>query len=101
MDGLERLADIWIGRRAVPAPDALAAVAHLRPATVITGASEGLGLALARRIAKEGRAVMLVARSIDTLVAAADELRNAYPRALVIEEVLDVGRMDAFEQLEQ
>lgn len=101
MDVLERLANLWVGRAAKPAPEAVTAVAHLRPATVVTGASEGLGFALARRIACEGRAVVLVARSIDTLRNAADGLRTFYPSSLVINEDLDVGTMDAYERIEE
>lgn len=101
MDALERFANIWISRRAKPAPEALAAVANLIPATVVTGASDGLGLALAWRIAREGRAVMLIARSVTPLKDAVTELRRAYPKAVVIDEVLDVGRMDAYERLEE
>lgn len=101
MDALEYVANLWLRRHANPAPEALAAVAHLKPATVITGASEGLGFALARRIAREGRAVVLVARSVDTLRAAAAELRLAYPKAMVIDEALDIGTMEAYERLEE
>lgn len=101
MDLLERLANLWVGRAAKPAPEALTAVAHMGPATVVTGASEGLGFALARRIAREGRTVVLVARSIDPLKDAANELRNSYPSSLVITEALDVGTMEAYERIEE
>lgn len=100
MNLLEHFANLWVARYAAPAPEALAAVANKTPATVITGASEGLGLALGRRIAREGRAVVLVARSVAPLREAAIELRNSYPSALVIEEALDVGNRDAFEKIE-
>ncbi len=100
MDLLERISNMWVARYAAPAPEALAAVASRKPATVITGASEGLGFALARRIAREGRAVVLVARSIEPLREAANDLRASYPRALIVEEELDVAQRDAFEQIE-
>lgn len=100
MDLLEYFANLWVARWAAPAPEALAAVSNLGPATVITGASEGLGFALARRIAREGRAVVLIARSAEPLREAAQELRASYPKASIIEETLDVGQMDAFEQIE-
>jgi hypothetical protein len=64
---LMSLADRWVSRRASPAPEALAAVRGLEPATVVTGASEGLGFALASRIALEGRVVVLVARRVELL----------------------------------
>jgi short-subunit dehydrogenase len=95
MDILLTMGDFWVRRRAVPDPSALAAVDGLRPATVVTGASEGLGFALARRIAREGRVIVLLARTEDTLTEAASELRTAYPQATVIAEPLDVGERDA------
>ena len=100
MDVLLKIGDMWVRRRASPDPVALAATDGLRPATVITGASEGLGFALARRIAREGRTVVLLARTQDILEAAANELRLAYPEATVIAEVIDVGERDAPERLD-
>ena len=41
---------------------------------IITGASDGIGKAAARRIAAEGGTVMIFARTESTLNAAADEL---------------------------
>lgn len=70
------------------------------PATVVTGASEGVGFALARRIAREGRAIVLLACSVDTLAEAAASLRERYPKARVLAEPLDVTEADAFQQLE-
>lgn len=101
MDILERLANLYVTRFAKPAPEALQAVADKRPATVITGASQGLGLALARRLAREGRAVVLVARSEENLQDAVIELRSDYPQALIVGERLDVGTMDAYERLDE
>ncbi len=101
MDILERFANLYVARSAHPAPEAMAAVSGKRPATVITGASQGLGFALARRLAREGRAIVLIARSIEGLAQAASELRSAFPKALIIAEALDVGTMDAFQRIEQ
>jgi short-subunit dehydrogenase len=67
----------------------------LTPATVVTGASEGLGFALARLIAREGRTIVLLARSIDMLSDAEETLRSTYPRSTIIVEPLDVGEKDA------
>jgi short-subunit dehydrogenase len=97
---LTSLADRWVSRSASPAPEALAAVAGLEPATVITGASEGLGFALASRITREGRVVVLVARRVEPLEDAVSRLRAAHPNGRIIAASLDVGRLDAFEQLE-
>ena len=43
---------------------------------VITGGSRGLGLALARKLAREGARLWLIARSANALQEAADELRT-------------------------
>jgi uncharacterized protein len=100
MDILIKIGDLWVRRRAAPDPKAVAESADLTPATVVTGASEGLGFALARRIAREGRTIVLLARSPETLDESADELRTKYPRANVIAEPLDVGEKDAPQKLD-
>ena len=46
--------------------------------TLVTGASTGLGLELARLFASDGQPLVLVARSEDRLVALADTLRRDY-----------------------
>jgi short-subunit dehydrogenase len=101
MDILLKIGDMWVRRRASPDPAAVAAVEGLRPATVVTGASEGLGFALARRIAREGRVIVLLARTEDVLAEAGDDLQSAYPNATVIAEPLDVGEKDAPAQLDE
>jgi NAD(P)-dependent dehydrogenase (short-subunit alcohol dehydrogenase family) len=56
-------------------------------AAIVTGASSGIGLAIARMLGEEGFALTLAARRPDKLRAAADELRaNGH-------EVLDVAAM--------
>ncbi len=50
----------------------------MKQTVLITGASSGLGLALAHRFAKEGYDLILTARSADKLVAAKAELEAAY-----------------------
>jgi short-subunit dehydrogenase len=47
---------------------------ELRPVTVITGASAGIGVALAREFARHGHALALVARRRDRLETLADEI---------------------------
>ena len=95
MDILHSIGDFWVRRRARPQAAALELVKDLTPATVVTGASEGLGFALARRIAREGRTIVLLARSLDVLEAAAGELANEFPKSRVIAEVLDISDADA------
>jgi len=46
----------------------------LRPITLITGASAGIGVALAREFARNGHALALVARRKERLLSLADEL---------------------------
>ncbi len=64
-------------------------MSELKPVTVITGASAGIGVALARVFARHGHALALVARRRDRLEALADEIaksasKSGAPRPLVI-----------------
>jgi len=62
--------------------------------TLITGASSGIGEAFARKLAKRGRNVLLVARSEDKLIALCNELgRLSGIRAQYI--VMDLTESDA------
>ena len=64
--------------------------------TLITGASEGLGVAFARLAAKEKRNVILTARSTDKLEAVATELRAMGVEAVVIPaDLTDAAAVDA------
>ncbi len=47
-----------------------------RPVGVVTGASAGIGRAAVRRFAREGYDVGLIARGLDGLEAAAEEVRQ-------------------------
>jgi short-subunit dehydrogenase len=69
------LLQAWRRRRWRPDRAALAAYAGLRPMAVVTGASEGIGYALARRFAAAGHDVMLVARRAEPLEQAAAAIR--------------------------
>lgn len=89
----------WIRRRARPSADALAAVAGLRPATVVTGGSEGIGLELARRFAGEGNLVVLVGRDGEKLAAAARAVVPTGQKPAVTLAV-DIAAEDAVSRLE-
>ncbi|HEX9012496.1 MAG TPA: SDR family NAD(P)-dependent oxidoreductase, partial [Anaerolineaceae bacterium] len=68
---------------------ALAAVWRGKTA-LVTGASSGIGEAVARRLAREGLRVILVARREDRLEALAGEIRAAGGQAQVIAADLSV-----------
>ncbi len=66
----------------------------LRPVTVITGASAGIGVALAQLFARNGFALALVARREDRLRALADEIAaTGAPKPIVI--ALDLAKPGA------
>jgi hypothetical protein len=98
-DPITRLFDLWNGRRADPKPEAIAAVAGRSPAAVVTGASRGIGLALAKRFARAGHPLLLLARESEKLRAAADEIASTHDVAAV-PLALDVTTPNAWEQIE-
>ena len=66
--------------------------------TLITGASSGIGAAFARKLAKRGRNVLLVARSEDKLIALCNEIgRLSGIRAQYV--VMDLTEPDASQRL--
>lgn len=66
--------------------------------TLITGASSGIGAAFARKLARRGRNVLLVARSEDKLIALCNEIgRVSGIRAQYI--VMDLSEQDAAARL--
>jgi len=69
------LLQVWRRRRWRPDRAALAAYHGLKPMVVVTGASEGIGYALARRFAAAGSDLILVARRPQPLEEAAARLR--------------------------
>ena len=60
---------------------------------LLVGAGPGLGASVARRFAREGYRLTLVARSEATIAALADELRGAGTDVTVV--VADAGDADA------
>ncbi|MEV6298263.1 SDR family oxidoreductase [Actinoplanes sp. NPDC051861] len=64
--------------------------------SVVTGASAGIGRAVARRLAARGDAVALLARGGEGLAATAEDVRETGATALPIEvDVADFGAVDA------
>jgi hypothetical protein len=73
-------------------------MSNLRPVTVITGASAGIGAALARVFARNGHELALVARREDRLRQLADEIA-ATGKARPIVIVADLTQTDAVRQI--
>jgi short-subunit dehydrogenase len=91
---MQKLLQAWRRRWWRPDPAALAAFAGLRPMTVITGGSEGIGYALARQFAAAGHDLVLVARRPELLIKAAATIRTEY-NVEAIAVPLDVTSPDA------
>lgn len=93
------LTDLWIARNAAPRADALAAVNDFSPAVVVTGASRGIGRAIASRFADAGRDLVLIARERGPLDAAAQDIsRKTGVRAVTL--ALDVTQPDAPQRID-
>jgi short-subunit dehydrogenase len=75
---MQSLLQLWWRRWWRRDPQALAAYDGLKPMTVVTGGSEGIGYALARRFAAAGNDVMLVARRPEPLREAAERIRAEF-----------------------
>ena len=88
------LVEAWHRRYATPDAAAIAAVSALRPATIVTGGSEGIGLALAHAFARDGNVLVLVARDEVALQSAAAAIRNSHA-AEVATLSLDLTRLDS------
>ena len=64
---------------------------------LITGASRGIGAAVAKRFAKEGAQVVLVARSIAELEEVDDAIQAASNQATLVP--MDLGQLEKIDQL--
>jgi uncharacterized protein len=80
-------------------PAALAAYAGLRPVVVVTGGSEGIGYALARRFAGAGHDVILIARRPEPLEEAARRIREEF-KVEAVALPLDLRSPDAISAIE-
>src|SRR5437588_8587806 len=83
-----------------PATAPRAGAAEMRPVALITGASSGIGAALAHLFARNGHEVVLAARRVPQLAAIAESIRAAGHRAPHIIPV-DLTRTDSAEHLAQ
>ncbi|HVX51866.1 MAG TPA: SDR family oxidoreductase [Chitinophagaceae bacterium] len=66
---------------------------------VITGASKGIGRAIAEKFAAQGHTLILCARSLQQLTEAADAMQAAYPNCVIYYKAVDIGvkeEVDAF-----
>lgn len=64
---------------------------------LITGASRGIGEAMAAACCREGARVIIVSRKQEGIEAAAARIREAVPGAEVFPQVLHVGRLEELE----
>jgi short-subunit dehydrogenase len=96
---LERLLPLWWRRPLAGIVYADGPFAGLKPITIVTGGSEGVGLALSHRFAAHGHALLIIARSAERLCAAADEVRARHA-VEVTTLVLDVTRADACDEID-
>jgi 3-oxoacyl-[acyl-carrier protein] reductase len=68
-------------------------------AAIVTGASVGLGAAIAERFAAEGASLMICARNRADLDKQRVQLSNAHPKIAVHAEVADIAKKDDVDRL--
>ena len=96
------IVDAWLRRNWRRRDADLARFASLEPAAVVTGASEGIGLELARLLARRRSDIVLIARTSVDLAAAAKALQAAArqsPPPNIHTLALDISRPDAAETI--
>ena len=98
-NAMQNLLQAWRRRWWRADPVALAAFEGLKPMTVVTGGSEGIGFELARRFAAAGSDVMLVARRAEVLEQAAAQIRIESKVAAVVLP-LDITLPDSVAKIE-
>jgi len=95
-----KVVDAVLARRAQIVAEAVETVKDLTPTVVITGGSKGIGLALAKRFAKGGYRVAIVARGTEELARAVEKVeRAAGQRPIALS--LDVTGKDALQLIEE
>jgi uncharacterized protein len=99
MPFIAQLLQVWRRRNWRPDTERLAAFAGLAPMTVVTGASEGIGYALARRFARGGHDLLLIARRVEPLEAAAARIRGEFAVS-VAALALDITHSEAIAAIE-
>lgn len=96
---LSSLLHAWRHRWWRPDPAALTVYAGLKPMTVVTGASAGIGYALACRFAAAGDDVILVAHHPDLLEEAAERVAARY-KVEAVPVAVDVTQPEAIAAIE-
>jgi 3-oxoacyl-[acyl-carrier protein] reductase len=66
---------------------------------LVTGASRGIGLAVARRLAADGAEIVLSSRSAEAMEKVGTELRGRFPGRRFLASACDVARFDEVERL--
>ena len=61
---------------------------------IITGASRGIGKAIAEKFAAEGKTVLLCARNASNLLETAAALRDSYPKAIIKTFIADLSEKE-------
>ena len=95
---LQRLESRWM-RRYAGSPISLPGDAGRAPCVIVTGASEGIGRALANEFAARGHNLLVIARNAAALRIAADEIIRDYG-VKVHAAAIDLAAPDAVAQVE-
>lgn len=96
---MQRLEAAWMRRHVgTPPPAPFPDSDSRKPVCIVTGGSEGIGRHLAAEFARGGHALLLVARTVETLEQAAAELRREHSGEVYTASV-DLTAPDAVERV--